>query len=138
MTGPSPTSDSLAEIRRELVAGFTELPANGDVMVWQRQLADAIIDAETDSGRDTEWRQISAFCRVVSEQAVLGSETAVIHVFIEALAIWDDLDVRAYAAALNHTFSQCVTLNGANPALAPAVIWLEQNWNIRMGNAICG
>ena len=60
----------------------------------------------SDSGRDTEWRQISAFCRVVSEQAVLGSETAVIHVFIEALAIWDDLDVRAYAAALNHTFSQ--------------------------------
>jgi hypothetical protein len=75
-----------------------------------------------DSGRDTEWRQISAFCRVVSEQAVLGSETAVIHVFIEALAIWDDLDVRAYAAGLNQTFSQCVTLNGANPALAPAVI----------------
>lgn len=76
----------------------------------------------SDSGRDTEWRQISAFCRVVSEQAVLGSETAVIHVFIEALAIWDDLDVRAYAAALNHTFSQSVTLSGANPELAPAVI----------------
>jgi hypothetical protein len=75
-----------------------------------------------DSGRDTEWRQISAFCRVVSEQAVLGSETAVIHVFIEALAIWDDLDVRAYAAELNHTFSECVTLNGADPALAPRVI----------------
>jgi len=75
-----------------------------------------------DSGRDTEWRQISAFCRVVSEQAVLGSETAVIHVFIEALAIWDDLDVRAYAAELDHTFSQCVTLNGADPALAPPVI----------------
>jgi hypothetical protein len=75
-----------------------------------------------DSGRDTEWRQISAFCRVVSEQAVLGSETAVIHVFIEALAIWDDLDVRAYAAALDQTFSQCVTLNGADPDLAPFVI----------------
>jgi hypothetical protein len=75
-----------------------------------------------DSGRDTEWRQISAFCRVVSEQAVLGSETAVIHVFIEALAIWDDLDVRAYAAELDHTFSQCVTLNGADPTLAPPVI----------------
>jgi hypothetical protein len=76
----------------------------------------------TDSGRDTEWRQISAFCRVVSEQAVLGSETAVIHVFIEALAIWDDLDVRAYAAALNKTFWQAVVLSGANPDLAPAGI----------------
>jgi hypothetical protein len=76
----------------------------------------------TDSGRDTEWRQISAFCRVVSEQAVLGSETAVIHVFIEALAIWDDLDVRAYAAALNKTFSRAVVLSGANPELAPAGI----------------
>ena len=75
-----------------------------------------------ESGRDTEWRQISAFCRVVSEQAVLGSETAVIHVFIEALAIWDDLDVRAYAAELDRTFSECVTLNGADPALAPRVI----------------
>jgi hypothetical protein len=75
-----------------------------------------------DSGRDTEWRQISAFCRVVSEQAVLGSETAVIHVFIEALAIWDDLDVRAYAAELDRTFSECVTLNGADPALAPRAI----------------
>jgi hypothetical protein len=76
----------------------------------------------SDSGRDTEWRQISAFCRVVSEQAVLGSETAVIHVFIEALAIWDDLDVRAYAAALNKTFSRAVVLSGANPDLAPAGI----------------
>jgi|SRR4051812_28531970 hypothetical protein len=74
------------------------------------------------SGRDTEWRQISAFCRVVSEQAVLGSETAVIHVFIEALAIWDDLDVRAYAAALDNTFSQAVVLSGANSELAPAGI----------------
>ena len=76
----------------------------------------------SDSSRDTEWRQISAFCRVVSEQAVLGSETAVINVFIEALAIWDDLDVRAYAATLNHTFSQSVALSGANPALAPSII----------------
>ena len=76
----------------------------------------------SDSGRDTEWRQISAFCRVVSEQAVLGSETAVIHVFIEALAIWDDLDVRAYAATLNRTFSQSVALSGANPELAPSII----------------
>ena len=76
----------------------------------------------SDSSRDTEWRQISAFCRVVSEQAVLGSETAVINVFIEALAIWDDLDVRAYAATLDHTFSQSVALNGANPALAPSII----------------
>ena len=76
----------------------------------------------SDSGRDTEWRQISAFCRVVSEQAVLGSETAVIHVFIEALAIWDDLDVRAYAATLNHRFSQSVALSGANPEFAPAII----------------
>jgi hypothetical protein len=75
-----------------------------------------------DSGRDTEWRQISAFCRVVSEQAVLGSETAVIHVFIEALAIWDDLDVRAYAAALNKTFSQSVALSGANREIVPAII----------------
>jgi hypothetical protein len=75
-----------------------------------------------DSGRDTEWRQISAFCRVVSEQAVLGSETAVIRVFVEALAIWDDLDVRAYAATLNGTFSQAVALSGANPELAPAII----------------
>ena len=76
----------------------------------------------SDSSRDTEWRQISAFCRVVSEQAVLGSETAVINVFIEALAIWDDLDVRAYAATLNRTFSQSVALSGANPALAPSII----------------
>jgi len=76
----------------------------------------------SDSSRDTEWRQISAFCRVVSEQAVLGSETAVINVFIEALAIWDDLDVRAYAATLNHTFSQSVALSGANPALVPSII----------------
>ena len=42
--------------------------------------------------------------------------------FIEALAIWDDLDVRAYAATLNHTFSQSVALSGANPALAPSII----------------
>jgi len=76
----------------------------------------------SESGRDTEWRQISAFCRVVSEQAVLGSETAVINVFIEALAIWDDLDVRAYAATLNRTFSQAVALSGADAALAPALI----------------
>jgi hypothetical protein len=69
----------------------------------------------TESGRDTEWRQISAFCRVVSEQAVLGSETAVIHVFIEALAIWDDLDVRARGRTEQDIFA-AVVLSGANPS----------------------
>jgi hypothetical protein len=43
-------SPSLEHIRRDLVVAFTELPEAGDVMVWQRHLADAIIAAENNSG----------------------------------------------------------------------------------------
>jgi hypothetical protein len=65
---------------------------------------------------------MSTFCRAVSKQEVLGSETEVVRVFIEALAIWDDLDIRAYAADVDGTFTQTVALAGADPALAPPVI----------------
>ena len=44
------------------------------------------------------------------------------NVFIEALAIWDDLDVRAYAADAEPHVLPVVVLNGANPALAPSII----------------
>jgi hypothetical protein len=38
----------LAEIRWRLIEALTKLPGDGDLMVWQRQLADAIIAAEND------------------------------------------------------------------------------------------
>lgn len=91
------------------------------MVVWLANLV-AGQRAAADSSRDIEWRQMAAFCRVVSQQAVLGSEIAVLRVFIEALAIWDDLDVRAYSAGTNGAFSERVALNGADRALTPSVI----------------
>lgn len=45
----SRTLDPLAEVRRSLIAEFAALPGEGDVVAWQRRLADAIIDAEAGS-----------------------------------------------------------------------------------------
>jgi hypothetical protein len=38
--------DPLAEVRRSLLVEFAALPGEGDVLAWQRRLADAIIAAE--------------------------------------------------------------------------------------------
>ncbi|MDT0264188.1 hypothetical protein [Jatrophihabitans lederbergiae] len=45
----SGTLDPLAEVRRSLIVEFAALPGEGDVVAWQRRLADAIIDAEAGS-----------------------------------------------------------------------------------------
>jgi hypothetical protein len=102
------------EVARAQGPRATELMAG-----WLAQLIGRPL-GQTDSARHTEWRQISSFCRAVAEESVLGSQTALVRVFVEALAIWDDLDVRGYAAELNGRFSQNVTLGGADPSLAPA------------------
>lgn len=41
--------DPLAEVRRSLIVEFAALPGQGDVVAWQRRLADAIIEAEAGS-----------------------------------------------------------------------------------------
>lgn len=71
MTAPLQTPDALADIRRELIVGFAKLPTNGDVMVWQRQLADAIINAETHSGLDAvELKRHRHLLRVIGDALV--------------------------------------------------------------------
>ncbi|HXC79419.1 MAG TPA: hypothetical protein VNU19_20480, partial [Candidatus Acidoferrum sp.] len=45
----SETLDPLAKVRRSLIVEFAALPGQGDVVAWQRRLADAIIEAEAGS-----------------------------------------------------------------------------------------
>ena len=60
MTMTRDTQLPLAKIRRDLIDTLTKLPGEGDVMVWQRQLAEAIIAAETNpKGYDVAERSVT-------------------------------------------------------------------------------
>jgi len=64
-------------------------------------------------------RQLSLLHRLLSERADRGSEHEVLATFADALSIWSDIEVRAYAAALGGGYQLLVALPGSDPRRAP-------------------
>jgi hypothetical protein len=73
----------------------------------------------------SEFRQLSSLYRLFDEAIATGSETAVTRVFVEALAVWEDLESRAYVADLSGRFNLSVSLPGSDPAQAPSSLRLD-------------
>lgn len=73
-----------------------------------------------DAARD--WHEISVLHRMLTKAVATGSVTAVMHAFVEALAVWADIDTRAYMGDRSGRFTLEVALAGADPASAPRMI----------------
>ena len=73
----------------------------------------------------SEFRQLSSLYRLFDQTIATGSETAVVRVFVEALAVWEDIESRAYVADSAGRFNLTVSLPGSDPGKAPFNIALD-------------
>jgi hypothetical protein len=91
------------------------------VATWLgRALIRSRIAAAGDEARD--WHELSVLHRMLNKAVASGSVAAVMHAFVEALAIWADTDTRAYAGDRAGRFVLETALAGADPHAAPRVI----------------
>jgi hypothetical protein len=68
------------------------------------------------------WRELSVLHRVLNQAVSGGSPREVVRLFVEALAIWSNIDAYAYIGDLAGRFSLDVALAGADPAARPETI----------------
>jgi len=73
----------------------------------------------------SELLQLSSLYRLLDRAIASGSETAVVRIFVEALAVWGDIECRAYVRDLAGQFFLAVALPGSDPAQAPASLVLD-------------
>ena len=85
-----------------------------------RTLARAPLTAPGDPVRD--WHELSALHRMLNRAVASGSITAVMQAFVEALAVWADIDTRAYILDRAGRFTLDVALAGADTAQAPRTV----------------
>ncbi len=85
-----------------------------------RSVARAPLAAPGDPVRD--WHELSVLHRMLNRAVASGSITAVMHAFVEALAVWADIDTRAYILDRAGCFTLEVALAGADAALAPRTV----------------
>jgi hypothetical protein len=78
------------------------------------------VAAASDAARDA--RELSALHRLLNHAVSSGTSREVVRGFIEALAVWNDADVRGYVGDLTGRFALEVSLAGADPGDAPRAI----------------
>ncbi|MGE3177615.1 MAG: hypothetical protein AB7O32_09105 [Vicinamibacterales bacterium] len=76
--------------------------------------------ASDDPVRD--WHQMSVLHRALGKAVASGSTAAVIHAYVEAVAIWVDVDTRAYAGDRSGRYTLSVSLAGASGRAGPRSI----------------
>jgi hypothetical protein len=69
-----------------------------------------------------DWRELSVLQHVLDQAVVGGAERDVMLAFVEAVAVWCEVDPRAYRSDLAGRLVLDVTLAGADPVRAPAAI----------------
>ena len=87
-------------------------------------LAKAIAEQLSQSAHDRldSLHKISALYQLLHAGVAVGSESAVLRTFAEALSIWEDLEIFAYRADLRRRYSLEVTLPGSNVSAVPRVL----------------
>ncbi|MCU1385653.1 MAG: hypothetical protein JWL71_4350 [Acidobacteria bacterium] len=66
--------------------------------------------------------RISALYQLLHAGVAIGSETAVLHTFAEALSIWEDIEVFVYRAGLDGRYRLEVTLPGSDVSAVPQIL----------------
>ncbi len=91
------------------------------VATWLgRALTRSRVSATGDPVRD--WHELSVLHRMLNKAIAKGSVAAVMHAFVEALAIWADTDTRAYVGDRAGRFVLETSLAGADANAAPRLI----------------
>ena len=71
-------------------------------------------------GISLDARLLATLHRLLAQAVLAGSDRGVVKVFIDALAVWLDVEIRAYVADVDHRYELAVMLPGAGPAALPA------------------
>ena len=88
---------------------------------WLKTAVEAHLASEP-SHVEAEELRIASLHRVLDRAAATGSEHALLRVCADALAIWYDLEVRAYSEQLDGQFVLDVAPAGAAPEAAPPLL----------------
>jgi hypothetical protein len=67
----------------------------------------------------SDWHELAVLHRLLNQAASSGSAREVVRLFVEAMAIWSDADVRAYVGDLSGGFALDVALASADATAAP-------------------
>jgi hypothetical protein len=91
----------------------------GRMAAWMATAVEASLPSAlaTDS---QELFQLSALLRLLNHASAGGSERQLMSAFIEALAVWEDIESWAYRAGVSGTFSLDAWLPGSEPTLVPS------------------
>jgi hypothetical protein len=85
----------------------------------------SVIEAHLANRRDEEndtFDRVASLHGLLNHAVTTGSTRAVVAAFADALAVWDDIEVRGYVENLRGEFMLDVALPGSDPAAAPAVL----------------
>ena len=69
-----------------------------------------------------DWRELRILEQVLAQAASAGAEREVVRAFVEAIAVWHDIDTRGYVADLNGRFTLDVMLPRAHVSAAPGTL----------------
>ena len=78
-------------------------------------------EGRVDSTDDRQLRRLMATVQALIERAQVGRERELVTTIVQAIAIWYDLDVRAYRQAVDGRFVLDIWLSGTELPLAPRV-----------------
>jgi len=68
--------------------------------------------------------RLSALCRLLDDTSTQRSDRDIVAAFVEALAVWHDLEAYGYVETMGEEYVRDVALPGAEPARTPATIAL--------------
>jgi hypothetical protein len=69
-----------------------------------------------------DWRELSGLEQLLAQAASAGVEQEVVRTFVEAMAVWHDVDTRGYVADLNNRLTLDVALPRARKSAAPGTL----------------
>lgn len=78
-------------------------------------------EGHVDSTDDRQLRRLMATVQALIERAQVGRERELVTTIVQAIAIWYDLDVRAYRQAVDGRFVLDIWLSGTEVPLSPRV-----------------
>jgi hypothetical protein len=108
-----PVRTGADEVRRRELARLGERVSN---TIYADRLSSA------SPGSVPGWRELSVLHRVLNQSVGGGSPREVVRLFVEALAIWSNIDAYAYVGDLAGRFTLDVALAGADPAARPEML----------------
>jgi hypothetical protein len=90
----------------------------GRIACWMASAVEANLPSAL-ATESLELSRLSALLRLLNHASAGGSERQLMSAFLEALAVWEDIESWAYRAGVSGTFSLDAWLPGSEPTLVP-------------------